>query len=273
MPELPEVETVRRSLEPLLIGRTIITAHIYYGGIIKKPTPTEFKEDIKGLKFEGLNRRGKYLLCELSGGKTLIIHLRMTGRLTVAAQDEPLAKHTHLVFDLDNSSELRFNDVRKFGLVYLVDKNHYEEAGGLATLGPEPLDQNFTVQELTRRLAGKKTNLKAFLLNQQQIAGLGNIYADEALFAAGLHPERKTYSLSQAEIERLYHSLRNTLQEGIEFRGTSFRDYVDGTGAKGGFQERLKVYGKAGQKCDCGSLLLKKTVAGRTTVFCPQCQV
>lgn len=273
MPELPEVETVRRSLEPLLIGRTISAVRINYGGIIKKPSPHEFVAEIQGRRFEQLNRRGKYLLCELSGCKTLVIHLRMTGRLTVAEQNIPPAKHTHLIFVLDNGRELRFNDVRKFGLVYLLDQGRYEEAGGLATLGPEPLDPRFTEDELTRRLKDKKTNLKSFLLDQQQIAGLGNIYADETLFTAGLNPERNTGSLSSAEITRLYQALRSTLQEGIELRGTTFRDYVDGTGAKGGYQERLKVYGRSGQKCICGNILLKKKLAGRTTVFCPNCQV
>ncbi|MFY9175577.1 MAG: DNA-formamidopyrimidine glycosylase [Peptococcia bacterium] len=273
MPELPEVETVRRSLEPLLVGRKIIDTQIYYGGIIKKPTPEEFREEIKGRKFEKLNRRGKYLLAVLSGAKTLVVHLRMTGRLTVTEESKPLDKHTHLVFTLDNGCELRFNDVRKFGLIYLVDNNRYQEAGGLASLGPEPLEPDFTVEELSRRLESKNTKLKSFLLDQRQIAGLGNIYADEALFAAGLHPERRTGSLTQKEIEGLYQALRSVLQAGIELRGTTFRDYVDGTGAKGGFQDRLKVYGRAGQKCDCGCILLKKTVAGRTTVFCPTCQI
>jgi len=273
MPELPEVETVRRSLEPLLIGRTIMAAHIYYGGIIKKPSPEEFVNDVKGLRIEAIGRRGKYLLLELGGCRTLVIHLRMTGQLTIVAEELPLPAHTHLVFVLDDGSELRFNDVRKFGLVYLVSKDCLQEAGGLYTLGPEPLGDSFTEEYLKEKLLKKKVKLKAFLLDQTQIAGIGNIYADEAMFRAGLHPERVTASLKTAEITRLFQAIRSTLQEGVDFRGTSIRDYVDGQGEKGGFQDRLKVYGRAGKTCDCGVVLEKKTVAGRTTVYCPRCQI
>jgi len=272
MPELPEVETVRRSLEPLLLGRTIEKARIYYGGIIKKPSPTDFAAAMAKRRIEKVGRRGKYLLFELSGCQTLVIHLRMTGRLTVAERNTVLPAHTHLVFELDNGQELRFNDVRKFGLVYLVNQDCFQEAGGLHTLGPEPLGPDFTLQGLQSRLCAKKARLKSFLLDQTEIAGIGNIYADEAMFRAGLHPERITASLKPAEISRLYRAIRETLQEGIDFRGTSFRDYVDGKGEKGGFQDRLKVYGRAGQSCICGTVLQKKTVAGRTTVFCPHCQ-
>ncbi len=273
MPELPEVETVRRSLEPLLLGRNVKAAHIYYGGIIKKPSPEEFSEGIKGKQIERVGRRGKYLLFEISGCHTLVIHLRMTGQLTVVEASVPLPSHTHLVFELDDGRELRFKDVRKFGLVYLVANDCYHEAGGLSTLGPEPLEPEFTVQELTLRLGKKKTNLKAFLLDQRQIAGIGNIYADEGLFRAGLRPERITKSLTAGEISRLHQAIRIILQEGVDLRGTSFRDYIDGLGNKGGFQEQLKVYGRAGERCGCGSILEKKIVAGRTTVYCPKCQI
>lgn len=272
MPELPEVETVRRSLEPLLLGRKIAAVHIHYGGIIKKPSPKEFVNALKGLTIESVGRRGKYLLVELRSCQTLVIHLRMTGQLTVVEQKVPLPTHTHLVFVLDNGTELRFNDVRKFGLVYLIAKDCFHEAGGLSNLGPEPLEKEFTLEYLKTRLQGKKGKLKSFLLDQTQIAGIGNIYADEAMFRAGLHPERVTASLTLAEITRLHQAIQMTLQEGINFRGTSIKDYVDGKGEKGGFQERLKVYGRAGKSCDCGCSLEKKTVAGRTTVYCPRCQ-
>lgn len=272
MPELPEVETVRRSLEPLLQGCTIKTAHVHYPGIIKHPDPKEFAVRIQGQTIEKVGRRGKYLILELSGGQTLVIHLRMTGRLTVCEQAAELPKHTHLVFDLDDGRELRFNDVRKFGLVYLLANNDYREAGGLFTLGPEPLEEAFTPEELAFRLGCKKVKLKAFLLDQTQIAGIGNIYADESLFCAGLHPERITDSLSEEEVFRLYQAIRSTLREGIACRGASIKDYVDGSGERGEFQERLKVYGRAGEDCTCGRKLERITVAGRTTVYCPGCQ-
>mgnify|MGYP001174231251 CR=1 FL=1 len=272
MPELPEVETVRRSLEPKLVGRTILSLQIHYGGIIKKPEPSELAESIKGQRIERLDRRGKYLLFELSDEKTLVVHLRMTGRLTVEEAGSPLAKHTHLVFSLDNGRELRFNDVRKFGMVYLLPGDDYQAVEVLYTLGPEPLSGEFTAAELLQRLQRKKIKLKTFLLDQKEIAGLGNIYADEAMFRAGLHPERITNGISEAEASRLHQAIQKVLQEGIEYRGTTFRDYVDGNGAKGRFQERLKVYGRAGKECECGAILQKKTVAGRTTVYCPHCQ-
>jgi len=272
MPELPEVETVRRSLEPALLGRTIRKVNIYYGGIIKKPDPGQFAQLIKDRRIEKVSRRGKYLLLELSGALLLVIHLRMTGQLTVAEQETPLADHTHLVFALDNGHELRFRDVRKFGLIYLIAKDCLQDAGGLCTLGPEPLGEDFTPAYLAHCLRNKRVKLKALLLDQTAVAGIGNIYADEALFRAGLHPERLACQLDEMEISRLHQAIRAVLQEGIDYRGTSFRDYVDGQGEKGGFQNRLKVYGRAGEKCSCGAVLEKKTVAGRTTVYCPRCQ-
>lgn len=272
MPELPEVETVKRTLEPLVVGDRIVCVQVNYAGIIKYPDTREFIEGIKNRVIEAITRRGKYLLFSLSEGLELIIHLRMTGRLTVNNREDILDKHTHLVFALTSGKELRFTDVRKFGLVYLVQKGRWDMIHGLVTLGPEPLTTDFTIDVLTDKLHGKKTKLKSFLLDQTQIAGIGNIYADEIMFAAGLHPERKTGDLKVEEIANLYNAIRSRLQEGIKHRGTSIRDYVDGKGEKGGFQEMLKVYGRGGEKCSCGLRLISIVSAGRTTVYCPGCQ-
>lgn len=274
MPELPEVETIRRSLEPLVRDRVIESVEIHYGGIIKCPEPEIFARLLQNKTIRGIGRRGKYLLFTLSDNYTLIIHLRMTGRLTVAVPGaEPLAKHTHLVFSLSDGRELRFTDQRKFGLVYLVKTGDWSGIKGLCGLGPEPLEEGFTLAGLEEMAKKVKGGLKSFLLNQKRIAGIGNIYADEILFEAGLHPQRRLESLSRDEVGRLYRAIRRKLAEGIEYRGTSFRDYVDGKGEKGGFQEKLQVYDRANEPCvRCGRRLVRIVAAGRGTVFCPHCQ-
>lgn len=273
MPELPEVETVKRSLKPLIEGRAIAGVEIYYGGIIKKPEPAAFRSMIKGKLIKSIQRRGKYLLFQLHDDYTLVIHLRMTGQLVHADPGQPLSKHTHLIFNLSDDKQLRFVDVRKFGMVYLIPTGSWQSAGGLGEVGYEPLEEDFTLQVLQEMAAGKKTALKSFLLNQKKIAGIGNIYADEILFAARLHPHRRLDTLDLQELERLYEAVRAKLAEGIAYRGTSVRDYVDGRGEKGGFQKRLKVYDRGNLPClHCGTKLIKTTVAGRSTVYCPQCQ-
>lgn len=273
MPELPEVETVKRSLESHLVGEKITGIEIYYGGIIKEPESALFRSLIVGKEIRSLTRRGKYLLCELSEGLTLVIHLRMTGRLYLTDPQQLVEKHTHIIFRLSGGKELRFHDTRKFGLIYLVPTGCWQPIGGLFSLGPEPLEEAFTLAYLQEKIRDRKTRLKNFLLDQRFIAGIGNIYADEILFVAGLHPERPVETLTAKEVERLYHAIRSLLQAGIEHRGTSFRDYVDGMGARGGFQNKLKVYGRGGEPCErCGTRLVRSVVAGRGTVFCPCCQ-
>ncbi len=273
MPELPEVETVRRSLEPQVLEQTILEADVYYGGIIKAPDPHTFCDRIKGRRVKSVLRRGKYLIFTLDLSTMLVIHLRMTGQLLVCGREAPLKKHTHLVFRLSGGQELRFIDIRKFGLVYLVENNDMSAVKGLHTLGPEPLAEDFTWGGLAEKLKKRRGALKAFLLDQSQIAGIGNIYADEILFQAGLHPERKPQDLKPQEVKNLYAAIRFKLQEGIDFRGTSIRDYIDAKGEKGSFQNRLQVYDRAGRPCmRCGQILKKKVIAGRGSVYCPNCQ-
>ncbi len=274
MPELPEVETVKRSLEPLVKGRIIEKTDVFYSGIIKKPGAEEFIQYLQGKEIQGIKRRGKYLLFSLGQGGLLVIHLRMTGQLVFSRKGEELIKHTHLVLHLSGGDELRFIDIRKFGLVYLIPTGKWEEAGGLSTLGPEPLEAEFSLSAFQKALQQKKVGVKAFLLDQRNIAGIGNIYADEILFTAGLRPQRNVNSIVNEEAGCLYDAIRAVLAEGIKYRGTSIRDYVDGKGERGRFQEKLKVYDRAGKSCvRCGTVLVKETVAGRGTVYCPSCQV
>ncbi|HHY06137.1 MAG TPA: bifunctional DNA-formamidopyrimidine glycosylase/DNA-(apurinic or apyrimidinic site) lyase [Clostridia bacterium] len=273
MPELPEVETVKKSLVPYLKGQKIENVKIFFTGIIKQPTPILFKERIRGRTIVDLERRGKYLLFFLDGGLTLVIHLRMTGQLTVCSGDVPISKHTHLIFFLASQQEWRFTDVRKLGLVYLVPTGNWACIHGLNNLGYEPLAEEFTLQVLGELLRGRKGKIKPFLLDQSKIAGIGNIYADEILCQAGLHPERTINTLRTVEVAKLYRAIKLILKEAVVCRGTSLRDYVDGRGQKGNFQERLQVYGRKGEPCyECQTPLERIVVAGRGTVFCPRCQ-
>ncbi|WP_227765339.1 DNA-formamidopyrimidine glycosylase [Zhaonella formicivorans] len=273
MPELPEVETVRRSLEKRLVGRTIRQVNIYMPKIIKIPEPKLFARFLEGQTIVDLQRRGKYLLFCLASGYVWVTHLRMTGQFIYSKQEEPLLKHTHLTFTLDNGHQLRYVDIRQFGTMYLLRPDEFKKVRGLRELGPEPLGEEFTLEELYKKLAGKKGKVKQLLLNQAFVAGIGNIYADEILFDAGLHPERGADTLSPEEIEQLYYSIRKMLELGIANRGTTVRNYVDGDGRSGNFQELLKVYGRAGEPCyRCGRPLIKQQVAGRSSCYCPNCQ-
>jgi formamidopyrimidine-DNA glycosylase len=273
MPELPEVETVRRTLEPSLVGKTIIKVEIVTGKIVKQPGLEEFNTELQGREVAAVKRRGKYLLLELSGNKTLVVHLRMTGQFTYCSSATKREKHTHLMFTLSDGQQLRYVDTRQFGEMHLLPTEEYSSIRGLSALGPEPLGEGFYLQGFQQQLAGKKTKLKALLLDQSFLAGMGNIYVDEALFRAGVQPDRSANSLTAKEAGAVYTAVREVLAEGIEFRGTSIKDYVDGDGRSGSFQERLQVYGRAGATCKrCGDTLEKARVAGRTTVFCSRCQ-
>lgn len=273
MPELPEVETIKETLLPYLPGQKITKVQVHFAGIIKQPEVALFQQRIKGRTFQEIKRRGKYLLFLLDQDLTLVIHLRMTGQLTVCRAIRPLDRHTHLIFSLASQRELRFSDVRKFGFVYLVPTGDWTLIQGLQNLGPEPLSSEFTLEVLVELLKGRRGKIKPFLLDQRKIAGIGNIYADEILFRAAIHPERTINTLQREEIKGLYQSIKVILQRAVSLQGTSLQDYVDGLGQKGNYQECLQVYGRKGQPCpQCQKPLTRIVVAGRGTVFCAACQ-
>jgi formamidopyrimidine-DNA glycosylase len=270
MPELPEVETVVRSLRAPLTGRTITGVWLDWPNSLVFPTPAELPAQITGQTFRQLGRRGKYILCELDSA-TLIIHLKMTGRLYVAPDD---AQHdadrwVHFRFQLDNGHQLRFSDSRKFGRVYLTP----DPGWVIGKLGPEPLDDTFTLDVFRDRLANRSGVLKPLLLNQSFVAGIGNIYADEALFRAGIHPLRRADSLNADEQARLYESIRAALAAGIQHEGASINWYRKPDGSKGESQKHFYAYGRTGSPCrTCGTPINRIVVGQRATHYCPICQ-
>lgn len=273
MPELPEVETIKESLSPKLRGRAIAGVELKLPRLLKKPGPNAFITLLKGKVIADLSRRGKYLLLHLSGDYRLIFHLGMTGRLLYFPGNATIDKHTHLIFYLSEKDRLCFHDMRTFGMVYLVAANELDLLPGFSTLGPEPLGPQFTPTYLAQALSGRRAAIKGILLNQKVLAGLGNIYADESLFLAGIHPTRQAGSLTDAEVLALHRAVGGVLTAGIQFRGTSFRDYVDGEGKTGHFQEHLSVYGRSQKPCvKCGTPLERTRVAGRSSIYCPCCQ-
>ncbi len=273
LPELPEVETIRRDLEKLIIGKVIKDVKLHYAGFVKYPTPTDFVSRVKDKKVQGIGRRGKYLFIHLSDQYNLIIHLRMTGRIIYSNTKLLPDKHTHGVFQFKEGSELHFHDVRKFGTMWLVNSEEISFVSGLKMLGPEPLEKGFTLEFLTVICKKSRSKIKSLLLSQKAVAGIGNIYADEALFRAGVDPSREGNTLTDREINNLWESVRFVLEEGIKARGTSISDYVDGSGKQGDFQNFLKVYGRKNEPCYvCGKVVLRKKIAGRSSHFCSECQ-
>jgi formamidopyrimidine-DNA glycosylase len=270
MPELPEVETIVNGLRGPLIGRTFTGVRVGWENIVAMPAVPEFQRRIRGQQILGIRRRGKYLIFDLSGGDRLLIHLKMTGQLTVRPDDAPADKYGHTVFDLDDGRQLRFLDTRKFGRVHLVA----DEDEVVGSLGPEPLAEDFTLSEFSALIRQRKGALKPLLLNQQFIAGIGNIYADEALFVAGIHPQRKADTLTGDEIERLYQAVRQVLRQALADQGTTFDGaYRKVDGGEGEHQENLRVFGRRGQPCPrCGGAIERIVVGGRGTHFCPCCQ-
>jgi formamidopyrimidine-DNA glycosylase len=270
MPELPEVETVARDLRSLLVGRTLVGL-ARSRKALRQSWSKAWEAKLVGRRVEAVHRRGKWLLLELDGGAFLMVHLGMTGRFTVVPPEAEPERHTHLVFRLDNAHELRFRDARRFGSVtYFPDVASWEAF--LATrLGPEPWD--LTPADFRGVLNNTKRAVKAVLLDQTVIAGVGNIYADEACFAARIDPRRPGNALRPAEADRLLHAVWAVLDRAIEAKGSSIRDYVGGAGQPGGYQDQFQVYGRKGKPCPrCGGLIQTVRLAGRSTHFCPKCQ-
>jgi formamidopyrimidine-DNA glycosylase len=269
MPELPEVETTVNELKADLIGRSITGVRVLWERTIATPPPPDFVRRACGQRITRLGRRGKFLLFYLDGGDTLIMHLRMTGHLGVVSPDEPLPVHARLVFTLDDGRELRFRDMRKFGRAYLVA----DVAEIVGDLGPEPLDDDFTPEVLRARLGKRGLPIKSLLLDQRVVAGIGNIYADEALFSAGIHPQRPGKSLTVVEVERLHTAIRRVLAEAIADGGTSLDSYRRPDGSRGRHAEHIAIFRKAGSPCPrCGTPIVRIVLGGRSTHFCPHCQ-
>jgi formamidopyrimidine-DNA glycosylase len=265
MPELPEVETTVRGLRGPLVGRTFTDVTVLWPKAIKTPIP-ELKRRLPGQRIETITRRGKYLRFDLSAGDMLFLHLKMSGDLLVEPANEPPHHHVRTIFDLDNNHQLRFKDARKFGRVYLANDPNTV----IGKLGPEPLADDFTSEDFKTLFRRRKGRLKPLLLNQEFIAGIGNIYADESCFLANIDPRRQVDTLSPDELEKLYHAIRQALTKGIMFKGATLDDVYRG----GEFQKHFQVYGRANEACfRCGSPIQRVVLGGRSTHFCKQCQV
>lgn len=273
MPELPEVETIARDLRENLVGRRIERVEVILPKVVAAPPPETFARVLAGRRITGLDRRGKHLLLALDNDRILVMHLRMTGQLVYSTLvPESWPRHTHLVFYLDRGV-LRFNDLRQFGRVHLVPAGELDRVPGLRKLGMEPLDPEFTEQAFLDGLRRSRRQIKPLLLDQTFIAGLGNIYTDEALHRAGIHPARKAADLQAHEARKLYRAVREVLAAGVSFRGTSVQHYVDGAGRPGRFQNILRVYGRQGAPCPvCGTPVERMRCGGRGTHYCPRCQ-
>ncbi len=280
MPELPEVETVARDLRPRIVGATMVGARTTWERTLRTHTPEGFSEAVAGRRVEAVGRRAKQVVIELSGDVALTIHLKMTGQLFVVPADAPEDPYVRLVLELADGREVRFRDIRKFGRIGLYGRDPVSgelvaEVGGaavFAALGPEPLEPGFSVRDFRRRLRRRTGRLKPLLLDQSFVAGVGNIYADEALWASRLHPLRTAATLRPPDERHLYESIRRILIEAIERRGSSIDDYTAPDG-DGSMQERLQVYQRTGEPCPrCGRPLKRIVVGARSTHFCSWCQ-
>jgi formamidopyrimidine-DNA glycosylase len=271
MPELPEVETIKNELAPLVTGRRIKSVEFLWAKTLLSPSFAEFESRVKGREITSLDRRGKYLIMRLDGGDSLLVHLRMTGSFLVSKDNKLPDSHTRAVIHLDDGSNMFFIDPRKFGKFQLV-----EDASTTVfnKLGPEPLSASFTAESLAGRLAGHKIPIKAVLVDQEVVAGIGNMYADEALYAARIHPLRMADSLSREEIKHLHRAIRYVLKEAIENKGASIANYFRPGGEHGTAHKEFKVAHRRGEECPvCGGPIERIVVRQRGTYFCPRCQI
>ena len=274
MPELPEVETVRRGLALKMTGRKIARAELRRQDL-RRPFPPMLERRLTGAAIGKLARRGKYILIELDDNGTLLLHLGMSGRITTGPEGEPHARHDHVVLTLDDGTVVRFNDARRFGLIDYMLRGDESAHPLLAGMGPEPLEPGFDGRYLAGALAGKMTPIKAALLDQKIVAGLGNIYVCEALYRAGVSPRRLAATVSRARADKLVAAIRAVLTEAIEAGGSSLRDYVQTDGELGYFQHRWAVYGREGEPCPgctCAEGVRRIVQSGRSTFFCAKKQ-
>jgi formamidopyrimidine-DNA glycosylase len=272
VPELPEVENVKNTLNQFLPGKVIQDVKVHWENIIKFPELDEFIMRLKGQSFEQVYRRGKFLIFHLNED-SLVSHLRMEGKYGLYNRDTPADKHTHVVFSFTDGTELRYRDVRKFGTMHLFSKGTEEEHQPLRSLGIEPLSDTLTASLLRKLFAKTKRNIKAVLLDQSFIAGLGNIYVDEVLFQSRIHPETPANELTLHRLKKLKKAITEILTEAVKHGGSTIRSYTNSMGEAGGFQLKLYVYGRKGKGCwHCGSEIERMVVAGRGTHICRRCQ-
>lgn len=265
MPELPEVETIKRELEKAILGKKITEVCVHHPRVIRGISVESFKKNLKGVSFKGVLRKAKVLIIELSNAKFLVIHLKMTGQLIYPGD----AKKSRVTFKLSDGKMLDFNDQRLFAEMRLLDD--WRSLKFIQGLGPEPFD--ISEEKFKQMLAGKKTKIKPLLMDQTFISGVGNLYAAEALFKAKIHPERPAASLSEKERELLFKAINDTLSKAIRYKGSSVDQYVQLSGQPGGYVQHHKVYGREGKPClACKSLIKRISLGGRGTYFCPKCQ-
>lgn len=282
MPELPEVETVRRGLEPVMAGHRILAAAVNRPDL-RWPFPPQMAERLTGQSITALRRRSKYILCDLSSGETLIIHLGMSGRMLISGaqvggfyHEHPAPQvHDHVVLEMDNGARVTFNDARRFGAMDLSPTDQIEAHWLIAKIGPEPLGNSFDGPYLIAKFHNRQTPVKSALLDQRLVAGLGNIYVCEVLFRAGLHPKRKAGRIAAARVAGLVPIIRDVLTEAIEAGGSSLRDYRQADGELGYFQHGFQVYDREGEPCvaqGCDGTIQRIVQSGRSSFFCPRCQ-
>ena len=275
MPELPEVETVRRGLEKAMVGRRINQVVVRRSDL-RRPLPQNFSDMLTGRKITQLDRRAKYLLVYLDSGDVVLVHLGMSGRMVIEQGTEvevPARKHEHIAFSVGNGTVVRFSDPRRFGLMDLTREERLFNHPLLKSIGPEPLGEEFTAAYLMNSLKGRKTTIKSALLDQRIVAGLGNIYVCEGLFIAGVSPRRITQNISISRVERLVSTIKEVLRAAINAGGSTLQDHVTPTGEMGYFQYNFKVYGREGKPCETCMRPVKRIVqAGRSTFFCARCQ-
>ena len=275
MPELPEVEVVKQGLVPHLVGRRIVALHSSNKKLRCEIPYHEMVEHLIDEEITNLERRAKYLIVEFSSGGALVIHLGMTGKLGIVPVSKPTMAHDHVIWQLDNQQEIRFNDVRRFGSIQLLSpgENSNREQSLFSKTGPEPFDSEFTGAYLKSKAAGRRGPIKSFLMNNTIVAGIGNIYANESLFAAGIRPRTAAGRISRKQYEELVFHIRSVLTHAIKCGGSTINDFLGASGEKGYFQINFNVYGKKDQQCmKCGSTIKAVKVGGRASFYCPQCQ-
>ncbi|KAF6637338.1 DNA-formamidopyrimidine glycosylase [Paenibacillus sp. LX16] len=273
MPELPEVETIKRTLNELIVDKHIDHVTVNLPRIIQRPDDIHaFAMELAGHRITGVERRGKFLRILLDG-LVLVSHLRMEGRYGLYSQHDPVEKHTHVIFHFKDGTELRYQDVRQFGTMHLFPAGQDLLEKPLNKLGLEPMDEAFTPEMLRAAVGTRSTSIKAALLNQSYVVGIGNIYVDESLFKAGIHPAQPAKSLTDSQFRVLHEAIVSTLGASIQVGGSSIKSFVNGQGKTGDFQHQLQIYGRNAKPCiNCGTLIEKSVVAGRGTHHCPVCQ-